>query len=78
MIRTILTPKNKEVLLSIPDDYVGKEIEVLLYSTDEIKEKEQNSKGVSHLRGKLKLSPEQYQDFQHYVKISREEWSRNI
>ena len=36
MIRTIVTPKNNKLQVSIPDSYIGKEIEVLLYSKDEL------------------------------------------
>ena len=38
MIRTIITPLNTDLHLSIPQDYIGKQIEVLLYTTDEVKE----------------------------------------
>ena len=32
MIKTIVTPKNNNLYLPIPDSYIGKEIEVLVYA----------------------------------------------
>ena len=39
MIRTVVTPKNTDLHLLIPKDYVGKQIEVLLYTSEEVNEK---------------------------------------
>lgn len=36
MIKIVLTPKNNILEVSIPDNYIGKEIEVLLYSIEEL------------------------------------------
>jgi hypothetical protein len=77
MIRTILTPKNTDLHLSIPEDYVGKQIEVLLYTTEEVEASNKNVVNNS-LRGKLQLSSEQYKDFQDHVMESRKEWNRDI
>ena len=38
MIRTVLTPLNTDLHLLIPEDYVGKQIEILLFSVDEAEE----------------------------------------
>ncbi len=35
MIRTVVTPKDTDLHIAIPSDYVGKQVEVLLYTTDE-------------------------------------------
>ena len=35
MIRTLITPEQQEVSIHIPENYVGRQIEVLLYATDE-------------------------------------------
>jgi len=77
MIRTILTPKNTDLHLSIPEDYVGEQIEVLLYTTEEVEASNKNVVNNS-LRGKLQLSSEQYKDFQDHVMESRKEWNRDI
>ncbi len=36
MLRKFITPENANIHLSIPQDYVGKRLEVLLYAVDEI------------------------------------------
>lgn len=33
---------------------------------------------MGELRGKLNLTEEQYNDFQEYIKTSRNEWDNNI
>ena len=77
MIRTVLTPKNTDLHLSIPKHYIGKQVEVLVYTTDEVKEKKTLSNTAS-LRGKLHLSNEQYKDFHQSLNTSRNEWNRDI
>ncbi|MEI8202185.1 MAG: hypothetical protein WCH34_04185, partial [Bacteroidota bacterium] len=78
MIRTIVTPSNTDLHVLIPKEYVGKQIEVLLYTTDEIQEEKVNKKNSINLRGKLNLSDEQYKDFQQHTKDLRNEWNRDI
>lgn len=68
MIHTTITPINRDIHLSIPEDYVGKKIEILLYTADEGKEKKAKKTNISKLRGALKLSDEQYKDFQKHIK----------
>jgi hypothetical protein len=38
MIKTIITPQNNSYSLQIPDNYIGKKVEVLLYTLDEVDE----------------------------------------
>jgi len=35
VIRTIITPKDKTISFDIPKKYIGKQIEVIAFSTDE-------------------------------------------
>jgi len=63
MIRTLITPEQQDVSIPIPQNFVGRQIEVLLYAIDELtKEK------AADFRGALKLTPEQYNDFQRHLK----------
>ena len=78
MIRTFVTPINTDLHLSIPKHYVGKRVEVLLYTSDEVKEETPITKNTSALRGKLHLSDEQYKNFNNYLNDSRNEWNRDI
>jgi hypothetical protein len=74
MIKTIVTPQSTDLVLSIPPSYVGKKVEVILYSMEEINNaEEQNSDKIS-LRGSLGLTEEQYQDFYSHAKETRNEW----
>lgn len=79
MIRTIITPEKQDISIHVPEDYVGKQIEVLMYDLEELN---QNStpgkKQPSEFRGQLNLSDEQYNDLQSHIKNIRNEWDRNI
>jgi hypothetical protein len=77
MIRTTIKPTNTDVHISIPDNYVGRNLEVLLYATDEpqnIVSEEVNT--MSKYRGIL--SSDEADELQEYVKKSREEWGKDI
>lgn len=39
MIRTTITPLNTDLHITIPQEYVGKQIELLMYSIEEGKQK---------------------------------------
>jgi len=76
MIRTIITPDNTNVNLSIPSDYVGRKIEVMYYPVDElIEEKPLVAKNMSSFKGLL--SESEGNELQDYVKKSRDEWNRD-
>jgi len=78
MVRTIVTPDKENISIHIPEAYIGKQIEVLLYAVDEVKEIEKLKKKPSDFRGTLNLTDQQYQDFQQHVIDSRNEWERDI
>jgi len=76
MIRTIVTPEKQDISIHIPEKYIGKQIEVLLYAVDELNERENlKNKKPSDFRGTLKLTDEQYDDFQIHIKGIRNEWN---
>ena len=70
MVRAVITPDKNIFPLNIPANYIGKQVEVLLYTTDELKDETDISSPVSSLRGKLNLSKEQYNDFQQHLNDS--------
>lgn len=37
MIRTVITPTDTNIILSIPEDYVGKPVEITFLALDELK-----------------------------------------
>ena len=77
MIRTTIQPADTDVHILIPDNYVGKKLEVLLFAVDEpidLNADEQNTmaafKGI--------LSKAEASELQEFVKNSREEWNTDI
>ena len=77
MLKTVITPRESTYSLPIPVQYIGKSVEVLLFSTDELVEKkEPNRKKPSEFFGSLSVS--EGEKFQEYVTNSRLEWDRNI
>jgi len=78
MIRTLITPEKQDISLHVPESYIGKQIEILMYDIDELKQETSTTKKPSDFRGTLKLSDEQYKDFQSHIKDTRNEWERDI
>ncbi|AXR66853.1 hypothetical protein [Leptospira mayottensis] len=73
MIRTRITPQNTDLYLSIPEMYVGKNIEVLFYAVDEIKEEPKKSVTMKDFKGIL--SKESAAKLQEKIQKEREEWN---
>ncbi len=47
MLKTTITPNKTQVQFSIPDEYVGRKLEVLLYPVDEITEPQETKPVVT-------------------------------
>ncbi|HEY5464942.1 MAG TPA: hypothetical protein VIJ95_16895 [Hanamia sp.] len=78
MIRTVLIPDNNDLHLSIPDNYIGRKIEVMCYPVDELVEENESIPLKSMATFKGVLSVEEADQLQEYVKKSREEWDRDF
>ena len=77
MIKTVVTPKNNSYILSIPADYIGKKVEILLYSLDEVaEEKIKPKKSMADFSGIL--SENEYQALKAHTEQARKEWNRDI
>lgn len=81
MIQTVVTPKkrNFDMSVSLPGDYVGKEVHVLFYIDEEVKNTTVPvlpKKKPSDFFGTL--SKEEGEKMQAYITKSRNEWDRNI
>ena len=77
MIRTILTPKNNNLNLTIPDNYIGKEIEVFFYAKEELEEEKiKPKKTMADFNGIL--SENDYLSLKSHTDASRKEWNRDI
>ena len=79
MIKTTCTPHNTDLHLSIPKNYVGKRVEVLLYTLEEIMTEAtggQKKMKASDYAGSI--SKKQAHSILKHVKQSRKEWERDI
>jgi hypothetical protein len=81
MVQTIVTPRKEEfdMSVSLPADYVGKEVHVLFYTDDEVqkttvsvvsKKKPSDFLGI--------LTKEEGDKFDKHIQQIRGEWERNI
>jgi len=78
MVRSTVTPNEANVSVHIPENYIGRKIEILLYPVDELIEEKPAKKLAKNLRGSLKLSDEEYKSFQQYATNIRNEWDRDM
>lgn len=76
MIRTSITPQQADILISVPPQYIGKKLEVLLYAVEEITEAAPKPATMAQFWGIL--SDESAQDLREASIRSREEWDRSI
>ena len=76
MIRTTITPKNNDLHLSLPDNYIGKEIEVILFSKDEMQNDIRKKDTLVDLKGLF--SKEEATAFINQIDKNREEWDNTI
>jgi hypothetical protein len=74
MVRTVITPENTNIMLSIPDTYVGKRIEVTFLALDELMQQPQKTLG--DFWGAL--SKEEGLLLKEYTQHAREEWNRDF
>lgn len=78
MIKTIITPQHNSYPLLIPENYIGKKVEVLFYALEEVMEEKQApaTKKPADFFGTL--SKEEGEQFHQYITKTRNEWDRNI
>ncbi len=77
MIKTVVTPKINSVHVDILNDYIGKEIEILVYAIDElIQEKLSSKKTMADFNGIL--TEYDYQSIKSHTEQARKEWNRDI
>ena len=81
MVQTTVRPKNSdfEMAVSLPNNYVGKEVHVLFYIDEEVKSTQASvlsTKKPSDFFGIL--TKEEGEKFEQHTKQIRNEWSRNF
>ncbi len=73
MIRTLVTPKEQNISIHVPQNYVGKQIEVLLFAVDELEEENKKVKTNNSAKYKGIFSKEEGAKFNEYIKQARNE-----
>ncbi len=78
MIKTTATPKNNTYNLTIPNNYVGKKIEILFYALDEITDDKNINpkKTMADFCGVI--SDADYKLLKQSTQKARKQWSRSI
>ena len=77
MIRTLITPQQQNISIVVPQSYVGKQIEVLLYAIDELtEEKTKPKKTMADFWGSI--SDETAAELHKNVEESRNSWEDRL
>ncbi len=79
MIRTHLVPETNNVTVPIPDNYIGKKVEVIVFTDEDMQSdhlSQPNPGNIKKLEGFL--TPERAIEFQKFAEEIRNEWERNI
>lgn len=78
MVRTVIVPKKNtiQVSLTIPDDYIGKEIEILAYSKNEGLINKNKTKSMADFLGIL--SDKTAESLREQVSKTRDEWDERL
>jgi hypothetical protein len=74
MVRTVVIPEQNNILLSIPDAYIGKTVEVTFLALDELNLP--SKKTMGDFAGLL--SSNDYQLLKDNAQQARNEWDRNF
>ena len=75
MIRSLLTPQTNDLHIAIPDEYVGKKVEVLVFTYDD-KEPSTTPDIMAQFWGVI--SDKTTDEMHKHVVQSRTEWERDI
>ena len=77
MLRTIVTPKKATINIPIPERYIGKVVEILLFLAEESEKPEKlQPRNIAQFKGFL--TNEEASQYQQYLQTARKEWDRNI
>jgi len=76
MIRTRIIPSSNNISVAIPDSYIGKKVEVILFTEDDNQEGKEKKGEIKSYKGKL--SKERASELQKFAAQIRKEWDREI
>ena len=75
MIRTIITPRQTDISLLIPENYIGKKVEFTFFALEELEGKKPQ-KTLGDFLGLL--SENEYEQLEEYTSQARKEWNRDF
>jgi hypothetical protein len=75
MIKNIFTPDSNTVTITIPDNYIGRTMEVLAYLHDDI-QPAVNRKPFDPRQYRGTLSEEEGERYHQYLREARDSWDR--
>ena len=75
MVRTVITPKQTDIQLLIPENYIGKKVEFTFFALDELEEKKPQ-KTLGDFLGLL--SENEYDQLEEHTSKARKEWNRDF
>ena len=79
MIRTLITPHDQTIELQVPKKYIGKKIEVRLYSIEELNEDEpKNTEIKLSTKYRGMLSSKDANELRNHVEQSRNDWEERF
>ena len=76
MVKTSITPQQTDISISVPEKYVGKKLEVLVYAVEELIDEEPKKSGMANFWGII--SDETAHELHQQVEKGRNEWDRDI
>ena len=76
MVRTVVTPNNKTVHFGIPQNYVGKKIEVIAFAIGEGEQEQEVVPVNTMAQFWAKMSNTTADDLHEQIKIKRKEWDK--
>lgn len=76
MIRTHIIPDSNNMVIAIPDSYIGKKVEVIVFADDDIQQTPGEGGKISKYKGVL--TKERALELQKFAEQIRKEWDRDI
>lgn len=78
MVRTLITPQQQNITILVPQNYVGKKIEVIAFAIDEGQQEQVVLPVNTMAQFWGTMSNETANDLHEQTKFSRNEWDKNI
>jgi len=77
MIRSLVTPQSNDLHIAIPDNYIGKKVEILVFSHDETNREPENEPDIMAQFWGV-VSDDTTKKMHEHILQSRAEWEQDI